>query len=347
MTDVNWETARPYLVPSLIVLAAVVIGVALQVFASKRLAASSFARRHTWLTLALDAFNVVVIVWVVSAGIHLAMQFAHVPESAMRIVDDVLLVLVCGSLTLCVARFSRTAVLHLSRGASEQIASGTLFAGIAEAIVISIGALIIMSSLGIKVTPILTALGVGGLAVALALQPPLANLFSGLQLIASRQIRPGDYVWISSGEEGFVEDINWRSVSVRSSTNAVIIIPNLTLATATFVNYKLGQPSVAIGIPLKVAYGSDLAFVEKLIRNAADRLGSLRDGDDVTIALTDIPDTTVQLTVSFMVKSRVGQVQARDAFFRALYDELQEGGIENFTTKAVVKPTSTPEPIHP
>lgn len=347
MTSVNWETARPYLIPSVIILAAVAIGVGLQAFASKRLAASAFARRHTWLAMALDAFDVVVIVWVVSAGIRLALQFAHIPASAMRIADDVLLVLVCGSLTLCAARFSRASVLRLSRGASEQIASGTLFAGIAEAIVISIGALIIMSSLGIKVTPILTALGVGGLAVALALQPPLANLFSGLQLIASRQIRPGDYVWISSGEEGFVEDINWRSVSVRSSTNAIVIIPNLTLATATFVNYKLGQPSVAVGIPLKVAYGSDLAFVEQLIRSAVERLGKLRDGGDVTVAITDIPDTTVQLTVSFRVQPRVGQVQARDAFFRALYDELQGRGIENFTTKAVVAATSTPVPTHP
>lgn len=347
MAHFDWETARPYLVPTLIIAAAVVIGIALQLFVSKRLAASRFARRHSWMAMALDAFDLVTIVWVVSGGIHLALQFTRIPANAMRMVDAVLLVFVCGSLTLGAARYSRTAVLRLSRGASERVASGTLFASIAEAIVVILGLLIILSSLGIKVTPILTALGVGGLAVALALQPPLANLFSGLQLIASRQIRPGDYVWITAGQEGFVEDINWRSVSVRSSTNAVIVIPNLTLATATFVNYRLGGPSVAVGIPLKIAYGSDLTFVEELIRDATGRLANVRDGGDVAITISDIPDTTLQLIVSFAVKPNVGQMHARDAFFRAFYEALQERGIGAFSAKPIVKPTSTPVPTRP
>src|SRR5262249_37420548 len=146
------------------------------------------------------------------------------------------------------------------------------------------GALIILSSLGIQITPLLTALGVGGLAVALALQPPLANLFSGLQLVASRQIRPGDYVRLQTGQEGFVEDINWRSISIRERPNNLVVVPNTMLAQAIFTNYRLPEPRVATRVPLRVAYGSDLDFVERLAfeatRLALDDVGAEALADD-------------------------------------------------------------------
>jgi hypothetical protein len=65
-----------------------------------------------------------------------------------------------------------------------------------------IGGLIILQSLGIAISRILTAVGVGGLAVGLALQETLSNLFSGLYIMVSRQIRPGDYIKLNTGEDG-------------------------------------------------------------------------------------------------------------------------------------------------
>ena len=61
-----------------------------------------------------------------------------------------------------------------------------------------------------SLTPVLTAFGVGGLAVALALQDTLSNLFAGFYVSISHLVRIGDYIKLSSGEEGYVADINWR-----------------------------------------------------------------------------------------------------------------------------------------
>jgi small-conductance mechanosensitive channel len=83
-------------------------------------------------------------------------------------------------------------------------------------VVFAVGVLVLLSALGLQITPVLTALGVGGLAVALALQDTLANLFAGLHLLADKPIRVGDYVKVGDAAEGFVIDIGWRSTRIRS-----------------------------------------------------------------------------------------------------------------------------------
>jgi small-conductance mechanosensitive channel len=194
-----------------------------------------------------------------------------------------------------------------------------------------LGVLFTLSSLGIEITPLLTALGVGGLAVALALQPPLANLFSGIQLIASRQIRPGDYVALASGQEGYVEDINWRSISIREAGNNLVVVPNLVLAQEVFINYRLPEPTVAARVPLRVAYGSDLEYVERLAREAISRL----DGDvtdttasrEAVVRVVEFTDTTVNLSVNFFVKRITDHEWARSEFLRQFYDLMRRDGI--------------------
>src|SRR5436190_1223926 len=101
---------------------------------------------------------------------------------------------------------------------------------VARVTICIVGALVLLSVLGIHVTPILTALGVGGLAVALALQDSLSNLFAGLHLLADKPIRVGDYVKIADAVEGYVVDIGWRSTRVRRLQNTVVVVPNKKVA---------------------------------------------------------------------------------------------------------------------
>ena len=83
-----------------------------------------------------------------------------------------------------------------------------------------------LESLGVPVAPLLTTLGIGSLAVALALQDTLANFFAGLYLLADRPVRTGDYVKLHEGAEGFVETIGWRSSRLRTSSNNIVVVPN-------------------------------------------------------------------------------------------------------------------------
>jgi small-conductance mechanosensitive channel len=341
---VSWVAVRPYVIPAAIIVIGIVLGVAFEYGGRRRIALLPAIRSHRWLSMAIEALAGAVVLWFTSLGIYVAIVSSQQRPSVERLLDQILLVLVLASITIVAGRFVGSAVLFLSRGPEQQLASGTLFASVSQGLIAVLGALIILSSLGIQITPLLTALGVGGLAVALALQPPLANLFSGLQLVASRQIRPGDYVELQTGQQGFVEDINWRNITIREPTNNLVVVPNLLLAQAIFINYRLPDPQVAARVPVRVAYGSDLDFVEQLMLRAValareDMHGQGTSGD-AYVRFDEFGSDTINLSVRFFVPRVVDQERARSSFLRRLYALLREHGIGSPVTNPVVPPAA-------
>src|SRR5207245_808248 len=137
------------------------------------------------------------------------------------------------------------------------------------------GFLVLLAALGIQITPILTALGVGGLAVALALQDTLSNLFAGAHLLADKPIRVGDYVKVADTVEGYVVDIGWRSTRVRMLQNMVVTIPNKRVAESIITNYDMPDPRLTLLIRVSVDYGSDVELVERLLVDEATRAAGL------------------------------------------------------------------------
>ena len=125
--------------------------------------------------------------------------------------------------------------------------------------------IIVLENLGISLTAIWTTLGVGSVAVALALQETLSNLFAGLYLLADRPVSPGDYIKLDSGQEGYVIHIGWRSTTMRTQSNNIVFVPNSTMAKAVIINYSLPELRVSVSIPVRVSYGSDPSRVEKVL----------------------------------------------------------------------------------
>lgn len=142
--------------------------------------------------------------WCAVVGLSVGVQLADLPHPLGRILQQVLVSLLILSVTWALARLAGDLVHALARSAGGPLPSAKLITNLARAVVLTIGGLVILQTLGISITPLLTALGVGGLAVGLALQDTLANLFAGIHLLLSRQVRPGDFVRLSSGEEGYV-----------------------------------------------------------------------------------------------------------------------------------------------
>jgi small-conductance mechanosensitive channel len=125
--------------------------------------------------------------------------------------------------------------------------------------------IIILENLGISLTAVWTTLGVGSIAVALALQETLSNLFAGFYLLADRPVSPGDYIKLDSGQEGYVVRIGWRSTTMRTQSNNIVFVPNSTMAKAVIINYSLPELRVSVSIPVHVSYGSDPSLVEKVL----------------------------------------------------------------------------------
>jgi small-conductance mechanosensitive channel len=231
--------------------------------------------------------------------------------------------------TLAVQRLVTAAVL--ARGKKARAVPVSLLAAALRIVVILTGALVIFQSLGVSVTPFVTALGIGGLAVALALQDTLANLFAGIHILASGQVRRGDYVKLDSGEEGYVDDITWRNTSIRMLANNTVIVPNTKLASSTVVNYYRPAKELSVRVPVGVSYESDLERVEQVTLEVAHEAlrevpGGVADFKP-WVLFTAFADFSVNLLVVLRVREYVDQYLMIHEFVKRLHRRYAEEGI--------------------
>lgn len=186
------------------------------------------------------------------------------------------------SFTIAAARIARRAIEEYSRHLGRAGIGTSLTSNLAQAVVLVIGGMLLLSNLGISITPLITALGVGSLAVALALQDTLSNLFAGIYIIMTQMVQVGDYIRLDSGHEGIVVDIGWRTTKIRELANNNVLVPNSKLSQSIVVNYNTPNPQLGFGITLGVAYGSDLDRAERAIEAVALEIqktvqGAVRD----------------------------------------------------------------------
>lgn len=197
--------------------------------------------------------------------------------------------------------------------------------------VLTLGLLILFQTVGIKITPILGALGVGGIAVALALQDTLANFFSGLQVMASKQINLGDYVQLDGGQEGFVSDIGWRAATLKMLNNNVVVVPNTKLAQAIVTNYSLEERDFAVRMTIGVAYDSDLEKVERVTievaRDVMTRIEGTAKTFEPLVRFHTFAESTIQFNVIMRYEDYGAQFIAQHELVKALHTRYQREGI--------------------
>lgn len=160
----------------------------------------------------------------------------------------------------------------------------------------------------------------------------LSNLLSGIQIIASRQIRRGDYVKIENSYEGYVEDINWRNTTIRETRNNLVVIPNEKLAQSVFTNYHLPESEVVTEVSVNVPFESDLERVERAASKAASTVaktysGSLSDAEH-QVSFRSFVSSDIETSVSIRVPEPGKRGNARHLLIRALRDALLAEGIE-------------------
>jgi small-conductance mechanosensitive channel len=212
--------------------------------------------------------------------------------------------------------------------------------------------IIVLENLGIHLTAIWTTLGVGSVAVALALQETLSNVFAGLYLMADRPVSVGDYVKLDSGHEGHVVQVGWRATSLRTLTNNVVFVPNSSLAKAIITNYSVPDERVALSIQVGVAYGTDPQKVETALFDVAkqaakDGLEGFLDTPAPTVRL--IPgfgDSTLNFTLNFSVRRFVDQYLVQSELRKRIIQRFADDGIDMpFPTRTILLDKSVLESL--
>jgi small-conductance mechanosensitive channel len=273
--------------------------------------------------------------WVLILALVLAMDSAHLPRDAVFWLRRVLLVLWVLSFTLVGVRLAGNLVKLYGPGVAEVLPVTTLMQTLAQIAVALLGLLILLNQLGIPIASIVTALGLGGLAVALALQDTLGNLFAGFYIAVARQVRVGDYIRLDSGQEGYVTDITWRSTAIRALANNLIIVPNSKLAQAIVTNYHFPEKRMAFGISVAVSYDADADVVERLLLEETNAATGQVPG------LLAAPEPSVRLIPGFGESSLVFSLNVHVAEFVDQYlvqHELRKRILRRFRQEGVELP---------
>lgn len=289
--------------------------------------------RFKWDDLLLASVKGLPTIWLGAAGIYLAIGVGDTDPRLANTVYAVLTVMAIGAAVWAGMRLAGGAVEMLSTEAAGAMQSPTLVVNLAKLAVGVLGAFIILQNLGIEITPLITALGIGGLAVALALQDTLGNLFSGVQIILARVVRQRDYVKISSGEEGWVSDVRARHTTIETFPDGnLVTVPNSVLASSILKNYTFPRQALWVSLDVGVGYESDLDHVEKVtIEVARDVLSDLEGGvqdRDPIMVYKAFGSSSIDFEVRMMVRDFRSQGPVRHEFIKRLHKRFGAEGIE-------------------
>jgi len=327
-------TAKEWIVFTGVFAGVVIVGLGARFFLMRSLERSLKKQGTELKKVVLGILKIPSIFWIFILGAHIGTSLVELPPKLDARVDRYLLSLFIISLTFAGAE----AVAALFRHYSKPVLTPATFPvvgltkSLAEFITFLVGGLILLDVMGINITPLLTTLGIGGLAVALALQDTLANFFAGIHIILSKQIRVGNRIKLGSGEEGHVMDIGWRSTSVRDPSNYLIVIPNSKLSQNTLINYNMPDPPVNIVLPVNVNYGSDPERVERALkeelRSLVKELPGLVKEFDPIVRLDQLSETGLRFLVILQVQYYEAQFDIWGELNKRIFKRLEREGIE-------------------
>jgi small-conductance mechanosensitive channel len=307
------------------------IGRVVSLSVTGRVARAAEATPGQWDDVVVRAVSSRIPLWSVLAGAWFSLSYWPLTDRWVRMASTVLSALWVASFTLAAASVASRMVVIYGAHALPGVAVSRLTQNVVRLIIVLFGLLAILNGFGIEIRPMLAALGVGGLAVALALQDPLSNLFAGILITMSGQIRIGDFVRLDSGLEGRVTDFNWRSTSLAVGTGSLAVVPNSKLAQAIVTNFDLPSREINVPVDIMVGYGSDARVVEEIALNVArDVQRSVKgavSGFEPNVRFFGFADLGLRATVLLRAQSVEDQALVRHAFISRVHGAFSQHGI--------------------
>ena len=293
--------------------------------------------------LVVESLRGPIVLWAIILGVHFALESSRIPAKYLYNVHLALDALWVLSLTVALSRFAGNAVRFYGGRVTGAQSVTSLTQKLAQLLVVALGIVWLLKVVfDMSLTPLVTAFGVGGLAVALALQDTLSNLFAGFYVSISRLVRIGDYIKLSTGEEGYVTDINWRCTTMRTNGNNLIVVPNNKLGTTIYTNYYLPEPRIGLSIQFGVGVNEDIDRVESILQDEAIASASAINGliSDPAPSIRFNPgpgDWSNVFQVNFSVATFADQYLVQSELRKRIYKRLLHEKISMpYPTKTVI-----------
>jgi small-conductance mechanosensitive channel len=273
------------------------------------------------------------ILWCIAIGLYIGVGVSELPEKYVLYISKAIHIIIIFSITIAAANLAGRIFRNYIQSSNLPIPTTGLAYGILKGTILVMGFLIILSVLGISITPLITALGVGGLAVALALQDTLSNLFAGIHILMEKSVRVGDFIRLETGQEGYVDDITWRTTRIRMIPNNMVMIPNSKLSQSIVTNYHLPEKRMALLIQVGVSYSSDPDKVEKILleeaqRGASEIPGLLGDPESFVRLIPGFGQSSLDFTLTCHVREFADQNLVQHELRKRIIKRFRAEGIE-------------------
>lgn len=267
-------------------------------------------------------------------GAYAVLQALPAPDAWQRRLDDALFVT---GLLLFTAAALRGFGLFIAwygdparPGAADGPARefGPLFSKAGRVLIVLLATLSVFHHFQVNVASLVISLGVGSLAVGLAAQDTLANMFAGFTLLLDRPFHIGDRVVLASGETGDVLAIGIRATRIRTVDENVLVVPNSVLVKERLTNRSQPTRHVVCRLELGVAYDADLARARQILCDAALAVPQVDPERPLSALVTRFGDSAVHLLLSFQARDYLDQGLALSAVHEEIHRRLAEAHIE-------------------
>lgn len=299
--------------------------------------------RNTWGEFFFSLLEPLPTPLLILAALYTAIEEFNLPRRWDHIASQAILVLVIVVLFFFPARVINLFLSGMARKQPqlERVTQPANF--LVKVLFALVAVVVVLENLGVHLTAVWTTLGVGSVAVALALQDTLGNFFAGLYILADHPIKLNDYIRLDSGQEGFVTRIGWRSTLLRTGQNNLVVVPNSTLAKAVITNFSLPEERLLASVQVSVACDTDARRVEKMLTEIATGLaqegfgGALDDPAPSALLIPGFGASSLDFTVYMHVRQFVDQGGVQSELRKRILERFANEGIDMpFPTRALV-----------
>ena len=223
-----------------------------------------------------------------------------------------------------------TALAHNeSRFTSIDIRTEPLLIIVSKIIILVIGAYVVLVIWGINPVGLLASAGVVGIAVGFAAKDTLANLFSGVFILADRPYNLGDYVNLDSGERGMVTHIGIRSTRLLTRDDIEVTIPNGVMGNAKVVNESGGSHiKMRVRMDVQCAYEADLDYVCGVLQQIAEDEPLICDNPAPRVRVRGFADSGINLQLMGWIDHPENRGRIRHLMYMAIHRKFNELGLE-------------------
>ena len=278
---------------------------------------------------------------VVFAGLYYAIRYLPLPEKGHLAASGAVFIVNVAILTMIAYRSTDELLSWYAARLSQRHGEGLdrqlipLAEKLVSIFLICTALIIVLKHFNYDILSLVTALGIGSLAIGLAAKDTLANMISGFTLMIDRPFRIGDRIHLKDGHWGDVTDIGLRTTKIKTIDNTLLVIPNSDLCNSTLINQAFPDVRAKGNVKIGVDYGSDVEQVKNILTTVALEIPEVLHDPPPDAFFMSFGESALQMTLFFWVDDYTKLVPVTDKLNTLIIRRFSEAGV------AIPYPTQT------